>query len=220
MRLHAKTEKTIFFLLLYATLGIKKDSIVAFHQLAPYLIVVQLTTSLLIKNCMNKIKSISMYNRYFSGVLKFLLSGYIFLFSLASPCCAQQLNTDSLLQSSLLYQKGKQNTKVGGILLGTALAGALVGVMMTEKESSQRFQIGPSGKETVFLLSGMFGVIGIFKLIQGGSRIQRARAEISDVSYWRGPGQSQQMPALMLRWPIGQVTKGRPVSSFPVPVCF
>jgi hypothetical protein len=91
---------------------------------------------------------------------------------------------------------------------------------MPEKESTGGWHFGPSDKEVIFLVSGGLGLVGLIKLIQGGARMKRARAEISGVSYWKAPGRSLQMPALTLRWSIGPATKRRPTLPFRIPDCF
>ncbi|HEV7332159.1 MAG TPA: hypothetical protein VGN63_14075 [Flavisolibacter sp.] len=152
--------------------------------------------------------------------LKRTAIAFLLLFCLLQPCKAQQPVPDSLLQASVLYQKGKRNTTVGGILLGAGLAGTLIGAMMSVKESTGGIRIGPSDKEIVFLLSGGIGLVGLIKLIQGGSHLKRACAEISGVSYWKAPGQSFWMPALTLRWPIRCATKTPETVPYLTPKCF
>lgn len=127
----------------------------------------------------------------------------LFLLATVQSCLAQEAAPDSLLQSSRLYQKGKKNITFGATFLGIGLAGALVGLVIKEEEPSG-WDFGPSDKEFAYFLGAIFGTIGILKIIQGGVRIQMAKARVSTVTYQRSPAQKAQMPALRVQWNVGE----------------
>lgn len=116
----------------------------------------------------------------------------------------QETASDSLVKSSRLYQKGKRNVTFGAAFLGIGLVGTLVGLTINEEETTG-WDFGPSDKEAVYFISAVFGTIGILKLIQGGVRIEKARAELGTVLYHRFPGQMALMPALRVQWSLSEV---------------
>lgn len=128
--------------------------------------------------------------------------GFLFLL-LSQQSLAQPSVSDSLLKSSLLYQKGKGNIQTGRVLLGIGAVSTLVGLAMSEWEPSSGFHFGPSDREVVLFLGGVFGFTGAMKLVQGSIRISKPRADVNAVSYWKAPGQESSMPALTLRWSMG-----------------
>lgn len=124
----------------------------------------------------------------------------------AQLCQAQP--TDSLLQNSRLYKKGKRNTTAGTIFLSIGALGSIVALGIKDKTPTSSSSgwlpvtnIGPSNKEVAFFISGIFGTLGVFNLIRGAVRKEKARSQLglSNVSYWRAPGQQAQMPALTWR---------------------
>jgi hypothetical protein len=128
----------------------------------------------------------------------------------AQPCLAQ--TADSLLKESRLYQRGKKNVTFGAVLLGIGTVSTLVGLSMSEKDTTPYSgngigirDIGPSNKEVVYALGAIFGGIGALKILQGSLRIGKARRQLglSLIPYWKAPGQLEQMPALTWRYTLG-----------------
>ena len=135
---------------------------------------------------------------------QFRLSALGFLFLLLSlQSFAQPSASDSLLKSSILYKKGKGNIQAGGVLLGIGAVSTMVGLAMSEWKPSSGFHFGPTDRQVVLFLGGVFGFMGAMKLIQGSIRISKARADVNSVLYWKAPGQRSSMPALTLRWSMG-----------------
>ena len=132
-----------------------------------------------------------------------LLCCCIFLLVTTQHGLAQDSTSDSLVKSSRLYQKGKKNATFGATFLGIGLAGTLVGLVIKEKETTG-WNFGPSDKEAVYFISALFGTIGILKLIQGGVRMQKARAELGTVLYHRLPGQKAQMPVVRMQLSLSE----------------
>ena len=127
------------------------------------------------------------------------------LLAMTQPCLAQEPASDSLLKSSLLYQKGKKNITVGGTLFGVGVVGSLISLAMGEEKPSSGWEFGPSDREVMFFLSGVVGTIGVLKLLQGGVRIQKARMQLRTVRYQRVPGQQALMPALSMHWSLSEI---------------
>ena len=142
-----------------------------------------------------------------------ILACCLLLLATMQPCHAQGPASDSLLKTSWLYQKGKKNVSTGGLLLGIGVAGCLVGLAMGEEEHSTGWYFGPSNREFIFFLSGIVGTIGLFKLVQGGIRIQNARAELGTVMYQTAPGQQARMPAITMRWSLADLRNTKTVSA-------